>query len=164
MHKTNSVTTSINVGTNLTEKSLLCIELAIHFANCYATIWLHPNYTTVEWNKTIQELKRLCKKKKISKLYALESVVLNNISYPNYNLKQQQEAFHAQINLALEHNLALVMSFRDEYEETYQALAQYRGEKNFRGTIHCFSSDELYVQKYIDLEFCSRIWWNCNLP
>ncbi len=73
--------------------------------------------------------------------------------YPNYNLEQQQDVFHAQIQLAIEHDLALVIHSRDADQETYDVLAQYKGEKNFRGTIHCFSSDENYAQKYIDLGF-----------
>ena len=56
----NSVHSIINVGTNLAE-SLLCIELAKHFANCFATIGIHPNDATVNWPDDIEEFKKILK-------------------------------------------------------------------------------------------------------
>lgn len=147
----NMVSTLINVGTNLTE-SLLCIELAKHFSNCYATIGLHPNDTDADWPKTIKKFNELLSNKKNLKIVGIGECGIDQ-HYPDFNLKRQQDAFHAQIQLALEHNLALVIHSRDSDEETYQALAAYKGEKNFRGTIHCFSSNESYAKKYLDLGF-----------
>ena len=147
----NQVTTIINVGTTLTE-SLLCIELAKHFSNCYATIGLHPNDTDANWPQTIQEFQNLLSDQQHLKVVGIGECGIDQ-HYPNFNLKQQQDAFHAQIQLALQHNLALVIHSRDADEQTYQALAQYKNEKNFRGTIHCFSSNEIYAEKYLDLGF-----------
>lgn len=147
----NLTNTLINVGTNLTE-SLLCIQLTQHFANCYATIGLHPNDTTASWQETMKTFQELLQKKEELKIVGIGECGIDK-HYPDFNIKQQQDTFHAQINLALEHNLALVIHSRDADEETYQALAQYKNEKNFRGTIHCFSSNEIYAQKYLDLGF-----------
>jgi len=158
-----SVTTIINVGTNYIE-SIACIQIAQLFENCYATIGLHPNDSDDNWQKTIELFKILLETKEDpSLLFELRRGGQARIvgigecgidkHYPDFNLRQQQDVFHAQIQLALEHDLALVIHSRDADQETYDVLAQYRGEKNFRGTIHCFSSDERYAQKYLDLGF-----------
>ncbi len=149
--KNNDVTKIINVGTNYYE-SFACIEIAKLFNNCFATIGLHPNDATDTWQNDILNFKGLLLEKKENKIIGIGECGIDK-HYPNYNLKQQEDVFHAQIQLALEHNLALVIHSRDADQETYNVLAQYKGEKNFRGTIHCFSSNELYAQKYLDLKF-----------
>jgi TatD DNase family protein len=145
------VTEIINVGTNYTE-SFACIEIAKLFTNCFATIGLHPNDATDTWQNDMLNFKGLLLKKKENKIVGIGECGIDK-HYPGFNLQQQQDVFHAQIQLALENDLALVVHSRDADQETYDVLAQYHGEKNFRGTIHCFSSDELYAQKYIDLGF-----------
>lgn len=145
------VTTIINVGTDLIE-SLTCIDIAKHFQHSYATIGLHPNDADADWKKTITEFKALLQNKQHLKIVGIGECGIDK-HYPGYNLKRQQEVFAAQIELALEHNLALSIHSRDADEETYQALAAYRNEANLKGTIHCFSSNIDYAEKYIDLGF-----------
>ncbi|OGB86263.1 hypothetical protein A3J41_00440 [candidate division TM6 bacterium RIFCSPHIGHO2_12_FULL_38_8] len=156
----NSVTTIINVGTNLTE-SLLCIELSKQFSNCFATAGIHPNDATAEtWRYEMSAFEKILITDLTPKSESRTTKSIVGIGecgidqhYPDFNLQLQQDVFHAQIQLALKHNLALVVHSRDADLQTYQALADYRGEKNLRGTIHCFSSDEIYAQKYLDLGF-----------
>lgn len=145
------VTTVINVGTNFIE-SVAGIQIAQLFSNCWATIGLHPNDADDYWQKTMEQFKILLEKKVEQKIVGIGECGIDK-HYPNFNLQQQQEVFHAQIQLALHHNLALVIHSRDADMETYNILAEYKGEKNLKGTIHCFSSDENYAQKYLDLGF-----------
>lgn len=145
------VTQIINVGTNYTE-SFACVEIAKTFSNCFATIGLHPNDATDTWQNDMLNFKGLLLNKKENKIIGIGECGIDK-HYPNYNLQQQEAVFHAQIQLAIENNLAIVVHSRDADQETYNVLAQYHGEKNFRGTIHCFSSNEAYAQKYIDLGF-----------
>lgn len=149
--KKEQVTTIINIGTNYIE-SIAQIQIAQIFENCWATIGLHPNDADENWEKTIEQFKILLEKKSEQKIIGIGECGIDK-HYPNFNLPQQQDVFHAQIQLALKHNLALVIHSRDADQDTYDVLAQYRGEPNLRGTIHCFSSDETYAQKYIDLGF-----------
>lgn len=156
------VTTIINVGTDLNE-SLLCIEIAKHFSNCFATIGLHPNDAQNNWQDIIESFKNLAEQKKELKIVGVGECGIDK-HYPDYDLKRQQNVFHAQIQLALEHNLALVIHSRDADIETYEILASYKNEPNFKGTIHCFSSDEIYAQKYIDLGFVLGIGGTLTYP
>jgi TatD DNase family protein len=64
--------------------------------------------------------------------------------YPDYNLNRQRDAFKAQIELALEHNLALVVHSRDAYDETLKILEEYKNN-SMRATMHCFSYDQAFA-------------------
>ena len=158
----NDVTTIINVGTDLPE-SLLCIEIAKHFTNCFATIGLHPNDAQEDWIGIINEFKLLLQKKHESKIVGIGECGIDK-HYPNFDIARQQRIFHAQIQLALEHNLALVIHSRDADQETYDILASYKNDLNLKGTIHCFSSDEKYAQKYLDLGFVLGIGGTVTYP
>lgn len=156
------VTKIINVGTDLIE-SLTCIDIAKHFDNCYATIGLHPNDAQHNWQTTITEFKELLKKKQALKIIGIGECGIDK-HYPGYYLKRQQQAFAAQIELALEHGLALSIHSRDADHETYEVIASYKSEPNLKGVIHCFSSDQNYAQKYIDLGFVLAIGGTVTYP
>lgn len=145
------ISTIINVGTDLVE-SLTCIEIAKLFNNCYATIGLHPTDATDDWQKTITDFKTLLLKKNELKIIGIGECGVDKY-HQGYDEQRQRRVFEAQIELALEHDLALVIHSREADIETYETLHAYRNEKNFRGTIHCFSSDLHYAKKYIDLGF-----------
>ncbi|MBP9765505.1 TatD family hydrolase [Candidatus Babeliales bacterium] len=147
----NNVTSIINVGTNY-EESVACVEIAKIFPNCYATLGIHPNDIDPSWPKTLEIFNDLLKNKHTNKIVGIGECGIDK-HYPDFNLHQQQEVFHAQITMALDHNVALVIHSRDADQETYQALAQYKGEPNLKGTIHCFSSNQEYAEKYIELGF-----------
>ena len=141
----------INVGTDLVE-SLTCIDIAKHFNNCYATIGLHPTEAKLDWQTTITEFKNLLQNKAALKIIGIGECGIDKY-HQGYDAQLQKKVFQAQIELALEHNLALVVHSRDADIETYETLYAYRNEPNLKGTIHCFSSNLDYATKYIDLGF-----------
>lgn len=141
----------VNVGTDLIE-SLTCIDIAKHFDTCYATIGLHPTDATSEWKSTILEFENLLQQKKELKIIGIGECGIDKY-HQGYNASLQKKVFETQIELALEHNIALVVHSRDADIETYETLYAYRNEKNLKGTIHCFSSDMNYASKYLDLGF-----------
>lgn len=51
-----NVNTLINVGTSLIE-SINCVTLAKHYQNCFATLGIHPNDITNNWQHDIAEFK-----------------------------------------------------------------------------------------------------------
>lgn len=149
--KQQDVTKIINVGTDLIE-SLTSLDIAKQFDNCYATIGLHPVDAQHDWPKVITELKELLQQKKSLKIVGIGECGIDKY-HDGYNAQRQKESFEAQIELALEHNLPLVIHSRDADQETYDTLNQYKNKPNLKGTIHCFSSDLTYAEKYIDLGF-----------
>ncbi len=144
------ITTIINVGTSLPE-SLNCIALAKQLDPVFATIGIHPNDCTATWRKDLNELISLIQNKKINKIVGVGECGIDR-HYPDYNLSRQQDAFKAQIDLALEHNLALVVHSRDAYDETLKILEQYNRDIT-RATMHCFSYDQDYANTIISWGF-----------
>ena len=145
------VSTIINVGTDLIE-SLTCIDIAKNFSNCYASIGLHPSDVTLDWKKIIIEFKELLKNKQKLKIVAIGECGIDKY-HKGYDLQRQKDSFAAQIELALEHDLAIIVHSREADLETYESIYAYRNESNLRGSIHCFSSDLAYAKKYLDLGF-----------
>ena len=155
--KKNDVTTIINVGTSVPE-SINCVALAATYPNCYAVVGIHPNDCTSEWKKDIALLTPYIKQKEKNKIIGIGECGLD-MHYPEYNLQRQQDAFRAQIELALAHDLALIIHSRDAYDETLKILDEYKNDlqrNNCARTImHCFSYDALFAQTVIA--------WNMHL-
>lgn len=148
--KAHDVTTIINVGTSIIE-SLNCIALAQCYAACFASVGIHPNDCTSEWSRDIQELKNIASRHEEFKIVAIGECGIDK-HYPDYNLQRQKDAFMAQIELSLVHNLALIVHTRDAGDETLRCLDDFRTEP-LRGVIHCFSENMSFAQDAISMGF-----------
>lgn len=146
----NNVTTIINVGTSLIESNN-CIMLAQWFAHNYAVVGIHPNDCTTYWQKDLQEIKTLLRKKEDYKIVGIGECGLD-FHYPDYNKQRQYDAFKAQIDCALAYDLALVVHTRDARDETLYILEPYKHDIT-RGIIHCFSEDLDFAQQVISWGF-----------
>lgn len=149
----------INVGTNIIE-SINCIELAKRFSDVYASIGIHPNDLTAYWLTDFIQLKKLLATEQ--KIVAIGECGID-LHYPDSNLARQKDAFKAQIELALEHNLALVIHSRDAAQETLDCLEEFK-HNNLRGTMHCFSYDLEFAMRSIELGFVLGIGGTMTYP
>jgi len=59
-------------------------------------------------------------------------------------LKLQQEMFRAQIQLAKQYNLTIVIHCRNAFDEVFEILEEEKGSDLF-GIFHCFTGD-LYTK------------------
>ncbi len=139
----------INVGTRAVENQN-CILLAHTFDSVFATVGIHPNDSDT-WQEDFELLKKWLRLKKENKIVGIGECGID-MHYPDYNLNRQRDAFKAQIELALEHDLALVVHSRDAYDETLRALEEYKNDK-LRATMHCFSYDQTFAATVIDWNF-----------
>lgn len=137
----------INVGTDLIE-SITCINLAKIYTNCYAIVGIHPNDATVNWKDDFKKISSYVHNHQEHKIIGIGECGID-LHYENYNLARQQDAFKAQIELALTYNLALSIHSRDGAEETFNIIDQYKNEDNFRGIMHCYSYDQSYAHEAI---------------
>jgi TatD DNase family protein len=158
---TNNVTKLINVGTSLIE-SKNCIALALRFENVFASIGIHPNDLTADWKKDLKELKKDLQNKKRNKIVAIGECGIDK-HYPNFNLQRQEDAFKAQIELALENNIAIIVHSRDAYDETLKILEEFKKDIK-RGIIHCFSEDLNFAQITISWGFAIGIGGTLTYP
>lgn len=151
---TKDVKLFINVGTSIVE-SENCIRLAQEFKSIYAAIGVHPNDATDTWRADIKQLATWAREKNQNKIVAIGECGLD-MHYPEYNLQRQKDVFKAQIELSLEHNLALIVHTRDAYDETLRILEEFKGHVT-RGIIHCFSEDISFAKTVIDWGHCIGI-------
>lgn len=155
-----NVTKILNVGTSLIE-STNTIKLAESFKNVYSSIGIHPNDLTDNWQNELQELEKFIGYTQY-KIVAIGETGID-LHYPNYNLKMQEDAFRAQIDLALKYDLAVVVHSRDAADETLNILKEYKN-KNLRATIHCFSQDLKFATQAIELGFVLGIGGTITYP
>lgn len=146
----NNIKKIINIGTSLIE-SINCVELAKYFDNLYASVGIHPNDCTQDWAQDLEQIKKLIKNKNKNKIVAIGECGIDK-HYLNYNLSRQKDAFKAQIELALNNNLAIVVHTRSAPEETLDCLNKFKNS-GMRGVIHCFSEDINFAQEAINLGF-----------
>lgn len=151
----------INVGTSLIE-SENCIELAKKYSPIFATVGIHPNDLTTAWRDELKTLERWLKEKTIKKIVGIGETGLDR-HYPDHNLPRQKDAFKAQIELALEHDIGLVVHTRDAREETLRCLEEFKGSIT-RGIIHCFSEDQSFANEAIAMGFVLGIGGTLTYP
>lgn len=155
------ITKIINVGTSLIE-SENSIELARRFKDVYASIGIHPNDLNDMWQEDLAKLAEYLTKKEELKIVAIGECGMDK-HYPGYNISRQQDAFKAQIELALRHDLALIVHTRDAAEETLFCLELYKNQ-GLRGTIHCFSEDLHFAQQALSWGFVLGIGGTVTYP
>ncbi|MBI3965880.1 MAG: TatD family hydrolase [Chloroflexi bacterium] len=140
----------ITIGTN-PRSSAAAIELAARFPGVYASVGLHPNSAS-EWHESmLDELRRLAG--------AAGVVAIGEIGLDFYRdrapVDKQRRAFEAQLSLAADLDLPIVIHDRDAHEDVVAALTQWsdRLPKGRPGVMHCFSGDWAFACRCLDLGF-----------
>ncbi len=154
------VTQLVNVGTSLIE-SRNCVALAQSNEQIVATIGIHPNDCSQDWQADLRALATLLKNRQSNKIVGIGECGLDR-HYPDHNLPRQRDAFKAQIELALEHDLPIVVHTREAGEETLKSLEEYA--KQARAVIHCFSEELAFAQTVIDWGFMVGIGGTITYP
>lgn len=124
----------INVGTSVVE-SENCVLLAQQFPFVWATVGIHPCDATASWKHEIQQIEQLVKYKAENKIVGIGETGLDFFHKP-FDKQRQIDVFKAHINIALEHNLPLVVHIREAADEALRVLEEYRND--VRGVLHCF--------------------------
>jgi TatD DNase family protein len=150
----------INVGTRSIENAN-CVLLAQKFPSVFATVGIHPNDSDT-WQEDFELLKKWVQKKEENKIVGIGECGMD-MHYPDYNLARQRDAFKAQIELALEHDLALVVHSRDAYDETLRILEEYHRDIA-RATMHCFSYDQTFATTVTNWDFVLGIGGTVTYP
>ena len=114
---------------------------------------LHPTSINdnQKWREELAEVRRLLENppQGIERFYGVGEVGLDLYWSRDWQA-EQSEAFVAQLDMALEFDLPIVIHTRDAWEEMATIVEGYRG-KGLRGIFHAFSSD---VAMYERLRKC----------
>lgn len=142
--KYDKVTTLITIGTNIIE-STNCCKLASHYNEIYAAVGLYPHECTEHWQRDLNQIKTLIET--YEKVVAIGECGLD-YHRPDFNKNRQQDAFKAQIEVALKYNKALVIHTRDAADDTWSIIEPYKRELK-RAVFHCFSESLDFAREVV---------------
>ena len=145
------VTRMITIGISR-ETSRRAVALAEQYEAVYAAVGIHPN-ESAEWDETVKaELRELAAHPKV--------VAIGEIGLDYYwdrvPRERQQAVFRAQLDLAAELGLPVVIHDREAHADALRVVQGWVAEAapgERRGVFHCFSGDEEMARQALDLGF-----------
>ena len=136
-----------NIGTNL-ETSRFSSELAQKYENIYASVGIHPHDSQEANDENLSELSRLYRNAKV--------IAIGEIGLDYYKMYKpetvQKQAFHKQLELALELDAPIIIHDRNADAEIIEILASYK-RADWKGVFHCFPGDVRMAETVLDLGF-----------
>ncbi|MHC4072406.1 MAG: TatD family hydrolase [Planctomycetota bacterium] len=144
------VTGWITVGTD-SQENRRAVELASRFENMYAAVGVHPHEAKDVTGETITDLKELAQSEKVV------AVGETGLDF-HYNFSKQPDqrrAFAAQLKIAHQVNLPVIVHCREAFADTMDILEQFiRLEGRLRGVVfHCFSGSAEQARIVLDYGF-----------
>jgi len=130
------------------ESSIRSVELADKFPDIFASVGIHPHHSDTVSEESIAGLKEIARNKKV---VAIGETGLDYFENP-IPKDIQRQAFIDHITLAKELNLPIILHGRESGNEMLEIIEK-RGGSGLRGVFHCFSEDESYAQRALDLGF-----------
>jgi len=145
--KAAGVTGWITVGTDAQQNHKV-LELADRFENMYASVGIHPHDAKDVTAEAITELKKLAQDRKV---VAIGETGLDF----HYNLSKQTDqkrVFAAQLKIAAEMNLPVIVHCREAFDETMEIIEQF-GSGFEKIVFHCFSGSAQQAKIVLDKGF-----------
>ena len=141
----------VTIGCSL-EDSRNALAVAERYDHVWATLGVHP-HDAKDWDEaTADHFRRMAQSDQIVAIGEIGLDFYRNLSPP----EDQYAAFQAQLALADELALPVVIHSRDAHEETYAVLQKWANRQQREqpnGVIHCFSGDADLARRYHHLGF-----------
>lgn len=116
------------------------------FPVCRSMMGLHPCSVTENYKQEMAIVEQYLQQRNF---VAVGETGLD-FYWDNTFMEQQYTVFHGQIELALRHDLPVVIHSRNATDECIDVVSQYKG---LRGVFHCFSGNEAQAEKLMTLGF-----------
>lgn len=148
------VTRILNPGTDL-DRSRAAVELAARYPGVYAAVAIHPNSTAAWSDGWIEALRALAAQPKV--------VAIGEIGLDYYwdesPKATQWRAFEAQLALASELELPVIIHNRDASDDVLDILARWvptlpPALRDRPGVLHSFSAPQSAAERGLSLGFC----------
>jgi len=136
----------IVVGFDL-KSSASAIKLAEQHDFIYATVGMHPHDAKLLNLDILDAFRKLAGHPKVIALGEMGLDYYRNLS-PQ---KKQRDAFEAQMQLAQEVNLPVIIHDREAHDAIMEVLRRY--SRKTRGVLHCFSGNLSMAKEAIELGF-----------
>ncbi|WP_300348158.1 TatD family hydrolase [Clostridium sp.] len=142
----NGVVGILNCGSDLygLRKS---VELSRDFDIFYAAVGIHPENADEFNEEVVKEIKEYVKEEKVK---AIGEIGLDYYWEENPPKEVQKEVFRAQMKLADELNLPVIIHDRDAHGDTLEIMKEF---PNVKGVIHCFSGSVEFAKECIKLGY-----------
>ncbi len=137
----------VGAGLPSSQNSVAC---AATYSEIYAAIGLHPEeIKDAAWKERFVAIRNMLNGPHRNRIVGIGECGLDYF-HPHHR-ELQADAFRAHIELALEHNLPLVIHSRDAAEDTLRIKEEYAPD--IRGTMHCYSYDLPIAEQVISWNF-----------
>ncbi len=123
--------------------SMLALEKAFP-KNIFLMTGLHPTHVKENYRDELAHVEEMLNSRKF---YAVGEIGID-LYWDKTFLKEQQEAFKIQINLAKKYKLPIVIHCREAFDEVFEVLEEEKGNGLF-GIFHCFTGTLEQAQKAI---------------
>ena len=138
----------LTVGCDL-ESSRASVDLALRYANVYASVGIHPHDASTVNDETIAELARMIES--VDKVVAVGETGLD--FYRDRSPRdQQQTSFRRHIQLAKDTGKPLIIHDRDAHEDVVRIMQEEHAAA-IGGVLHCFSGDLAMARKCVEMGF-----------
>lgn len=145
--KDNGIGTIVDVGSNM-ETSAWIVEAVKRYPMIYGAVGVHPSDTADLTDSDIDTLKEYAGKDKI---LAIGEIGLDYYwDEPERTI--QKKWFEAQIELAREVKLPIIIHSRDAAKDTYDIMKALHAE-DIGGVVHCFSYSKEMARQFLDMGF-----------
>ncbi|HBN86303.1 MAG TPA: hydrolase TatD [Clostridiales bacterium] len=142
----NDISLVINSGANL-ESSRQSIQLAKTYPFIYACCGIHPH----EAESYIEDLPLIEEMLSHEKCVAIGEIGLD-YHYENTRRDIQIEAFRAHMDLAVKHQLPVVIHNRESTQDCLEVVNDYRKD-GVKGLFHCFSGSPEVAKIVLDADY-----------
>lgn len=136
----------VNCGADLAS-SRAAVALARQYPYIHAAAGLHPEEVAHAPAGWLDALKGLLGHAAENRIVAVGEIGLDYHFAENAPRGTQQEAFAAQLELAAQYNLPVIVHDRDAHADTLALLRQYKP----RGVLHCFSGSVEMMRETVKL-------------
>lgn len=143
--KENNINTLLSIGTTFLN-SRESLDLAKKYDNIFTSVGIHPH----EVDKDFKNFKLLKKLTDENKVIGIGETGLD--FFYNHSKKDNQiVSFEKHIELARNKKLAVIVHTRNANDDTIRIIKREKNKFDTKFLIHCFSEDEFFCKKLIDL-------------
>lgn len=104
--------------------------------NCFPMMGLHPTSVKENYKEELVLVEQWLSKRQ----FCAVGEIGIDLYWDKTHLKEQQDAFRFQIELAKTYNLPFVIHCRDSFDEIFEILDEMNDDK-MKGIFHCFTGD-----------------------
>jgi TatD DNase family protein len=119
-----------------------------HEAYCIPMMGLHPCYVESNYEDELKLVEDWLGKRKFAAIGEIGLDYYHSVEYKS----QQIDAFSRQINMAIVHNLPIVIHTRSSMDDCIRIVEEV-GKGKITGIFHCFGGDERQAKNIIELGF-----------